>query len=174
MISFIAHILSYFRGNLSPHRGLCISRVIGVMAVWPWLRSPVYCGQNVNAFAEAEVRAVLINSLSSEVIQPLIDLKVRSLSFVRSVSYLSLKCRHGDRRPTSGQGSVSKRTSNPPHSSTMTMLRTRYPASDEITGADVSTLRTIGKQWHPLLQQSLQRVPPYRHPFLSMLPTRAQ
>lgn len=53
-----------------------------------WLRSPVYYGQNVNAFAEAEVRAALISSLSSEVIQPLVDLKVRSLSFVRSVSYL--------------------------------------------------------------------------------------
>ena len=45
-----------------------------------WLCSPVSCSQNINAFTEAEVRAALISSLSSEVIQPLVDLKVCLLS----------------------------------------------------------------------------------------------
>jgi hypothetical protein len=91
-ISFIAHLLSYFRRNPSPRSGLCVSRRHDrLQALAAHHRSPVYCRQSINAFAEAEVRAALIGSLSSEVIQPLIDLKVCSLSFLRSVSYLSLK-----------------------------------------------------------------------------------
>ena len=62
----------------------------GRLALWPSTgsdyarRSAVHCGQNIDAFAETEVRAALINSLSLEVIQPLIDLKVRSLSVLSS------------------------------------------------------------------------------------------
>ena len=171
-MSSIAHLLPDFRGNPSPRSGPCISRVIGVMAVRRlWLHSPVYCGRNINAFCRDR-------SKGSSHQQPLIRghsaPRRPQGSFAQFCSFSVLSSRHDDRRPTSGQGSVLKRTSNRQHSSTMTMLRTRYPASDEITGADASTLRSIGKQWHHLLQQSLQRVPSYRHPFLSMLPTQAQ
>lgn len=57
-----------------------------------WLCSPVSCSQNINAFTEAEVRAALISSLSSEVIQPLVDLKVCLFSVSSS--------QHDGRRPT--------------------------------------------------------------------------